>query len=79
MNKFEQVFSDERQMSLAGGWRVPGSHDQGGGVKEDPSGFISGGGQPCTVRYNGSLSHGDRQTCEYTNFPQLRWRAVIML
>ena len=47
MNKFEQVFSDERQMSLAGGWRVPGSHDQGGGgggVKEDPSGFISGEG-----------------------------------
>ena len=76
VNKFEQVFSNCHQMSLAGGWA--------GGV----TCLVSRGGdeaRACTVRSNASwvmVTWGPTlnrmtETTENITFLQLRWRAVI--
>ena len=75
MNKFEQVSSDEHQMSLTGA-RVESlrSDAQGVEILYSEVQFIMGND------HMGTLNETDRQTdiTENITFPTLLWRAVII-
>ena len=68
MNKFEQVSSDDHQMSVAGG-RYTGLMSGGGGTL------------PCDLSHDAfdhTYPREQTDACENITFPQLRLRVVII-